>query len=792
MQAGRCTVMTETVSARKTRSERVLDGWCLLAAARGAGSACAALILLLTGCSRAPGEARLDFETHLRDMADPASFAHLPEGQTTMASSFDRTGGNDDWMSLQTGTRDVEQDLLNLNGPGCLTRIWYTGLQARDFRVFIDGSDTPEWIFTGTDMLGDGAPFARPVNGVSSGGVYAYLPVPFGKSLRLAITVPRGVTPDKRQYFHVNAVTYAPGTQVSSFGHPLSAVESNALRVTAEAWKRLSAEVEAVVAAGFAGHEAADFTVAPHQSAEWSRSEGEGLLTSFALRLSLTPESTSLARARALREVVLRMYWDGQNAASVDVPIGDFFCNAFHRRAFASLPLACVDGWYVCRFPMPFIKGMRAEIVNDGNVPVGVSVRRKVSTSNGGRGDARYFHARWTQQSSNGLPLPVLSTRGHGYFVGMYLNAVGMEPSWYILEGDESFRVDGEAPPSWHGTGLEDYFNGAWYYSGLFDLPLHGLLEKAAMRTGQYRFHVHDAVRFKKSLDVQFEFGDQNASKGYMSSVAYWYQDKPAPAGSVIPPAAERHLPRYELEPATVMAEVFELERIGHLAEARERCLAYAEKYAPSEFSDVLAVRAEAYGEAIGGFPDARDALARLAAGAKGAAVAQAGALLWFHDSPANAILGAHVNGRYKLYLDGKLVAEGDHPQDLKVARLVLPPGDHELAAEITPTRADAWFSMCLRTHATNVLTDVRWERAAARPADWPLTSGAEWTAVAPLSAGDMLPRIGFWQFSANAFVGMQSGMQLLRPWSGWPAEKQQATAFVRRRFTVPSPGPAP
>ena len=30
-----------------------------------------------------------------------------------------------------------------------------------------------------------------------------------------------------------------------------------------------------------------------------------------------------------LRNIVLRMYWDGEEAPSVEVPLGDFFCNRF-------------------------------------------------------------------------------------------------------------------------------------------------------------------------------------------------------------------------------------------------------------------------------------------------------------------------------------------------------------------------------------------------------------------------------------------------------------------------------
>ena len=83
--------------------------------------------------------------------------------------------------------------------------------------------------------------------------------------------------------------------------------------------------------------------------------------------------------------------------------------------------------------------------------------------------------------------------------VGCYLSAISNNDSWYILEGDERIYIDGAKTPIVHGTGLEDYFNGAWYYSGLSDLPLCGLLEKAAMRTDQYRFHLPERIGLKRN-----------------------------------------------------------------------------------------------------------------------------------------------------------------------------------------------------------------------------------------------------------------------------------------------------
>ena len=79
-----------------------------------------------------------------------------------------------------------------------------------------------------------------------------------------------------------------------------------------------------------------------------------------------------------LRELVLRMYWDGETEPSVEVPIGDFFGTGFeyedipggHRgqkyQSWVSLPITVQDRAMNCYFEMPFGNGARITITNDG------------------------------------------------------------------------------------------------------------------------------------------------------------------------------------------------------------------------------------------------------------------------------------------------------------------------------------------------------------------------------------------------------------------------------------------
>src|SRR6202049_1121118 len=78
-----------------------------------------------------------------------------------------------------------------------------------------------------------------------------------------------------------------------------------------------------------------------------------------------------------LRELVLRMYWDGETEPSVEVPIGDFFGTGFeyedvpgaHRgqkyQSWWSLPITVQDRAMNSYFEMPFGKGGRVPLSND-------------------------------------------------------------------------------------------------------------------------------------------------------------------------------------------------------------------------------------------------------------------------------------------------------------------------------------------------------------------------------------------------------------------------------------------
>jgi hypothetical protein len=280
------------------------------------------------------------------------------------------------------------------------------------------------------------------------------------------------------------------------------------------------------------------------------------------------------------RNLVLRMFWDGQEHPSVESPIGDFFGQGWGMDyLFSSLPLAAGprDGKaLVCYFPMPFGDGARITIENQGAEPVDalyfyIDVERHASMPV----DAGRFHA-WYHQELTGPesefgdrenewgalgPTPKNRTdrhnylfcecEGQGHFVGANYYVNCPSPIWYG-EGDDMFCVDGEEWPfSAHGTGTEDYFNQSWSQEVPFAHPYYGTARAPGIgnddarfgwlgRTHCYRFHLEDPIRFRRSLRASIEAGHANVLTLELASVAYWYQTLPSKPFPQLPAAAER------------------------------------------------------------------------------------------------------------------------------------------------------------------------------------------------------------------------------------------------------------
>ncbi len=276
------------------------------------------------------------------------------------------------------------------------------------------------------------------------------------------------------------------------------------------------------------------------------------------------------------RECVLSITWDDAGHPSVLCPLGDFFglghgiVNSYQSLLFSASTGAnnrfnegCALNAYV---PMPFRKRAVVELLNESAEQHGQYFHVDAETWTDPPGeDLGYFHAEFRRENPFGgwgheisanasesdiankrrlaweNNYVILDARGRGHYLGCNLSVTNFQGTWWG-EGDDMIWVDGyHWPPDLHGTGSEDYFNQAWGMQPNAFLRCGSSIHEAA--TGGYQtsyvFHLENPVRFQREIKVTIEGGHGNHLANEMSSVAYWYADRPGRVKS-LPPVARR------------------------------------------------------------------------------------------------------------------------------------------------------------------------------------------------------------------------------------------------------------
>ena len=298
------------------------------------------------------------------------------------------------------------------------------------------------------------------------------------------------------------------------------------------------------------GGNADSWPIAPGATKEVFNSAGPGVITH--IWFTINAQSTF-----HLKEIVLRMYWDGESKPSVEVPIGDFFgLNLGEYNLYQSAFLNCssVKGLN-CYFAMPFRKSARITVTNEGSRPdrqllfqhrlstrpelAGTKPLLPCAISPGDSEHGSEVRCRRDKQLNlDGKENYVFGeTHGRGHLMGVTLGVLQNQERW-MGEGDDMIFIDDDKDPSINGTGTEDYFCGAWDFGGrgASAVPFANLYNGAhVINAGEeiggryclYRWHADNPVTFRKYLKYTMEHGHANNRADCFYSVCYWYQTEP-------------------------------------------------------------------------------------------------------------------------------------------------------------------------------------------------------------------------------------------------------------------------
>lgn len=306
-------------------------------------------------------------------------------------------------------------------------------------------------------------------------------------------------------------------------------------------------------------------SVPPGETKVLMEAQGPGVITHMWMTF-LGPEPHNWAKNGSAnhQEMLLRIYYDGDDRPGVEAPVGDFFANCFGKRSeVISAPVVVEDAdSYNCYWQMPFRESIRVEIVNQSDKPLSmlyynIDWIKKDSLAQ----DTPYFYAQYKQEYpvEQGHDYVLLDTQGKGHYVGTVLAVRSRSPSWFG-EGDEKIYIDGEQKASIWGTGTEDYFLSAWGLkttsTPYFGTPYFDQWGIVGGHTSAYRWHIPDPIVFNTGIKVTIEhYGwispDENPDykthswnerQDDYSSVAFWYQTGKPTFTARAPHAREREL----------------------------------------------------------------------------------------------------------------------------------------------------------------------------------------------------------------------------------------------------------
>jgi hypothetical protein len=465
------------------------------------------------------------------------------------ASKYDeKTGKYLNWGANGDGNGIIRREgnlevLAEMQGPGCIWRIWSALAEKGHVKIFLDGAAEPavDLPFIGY-FDGKHAPFTYPAVGYNmqeqkSRGHNLFVPIPYQKSCKIVAEKGWGA------YYHFNYVTYPAGTKLPTFSAALAAENAEALKKVSEFFRERLGEDPAGKREGQETIERS-VTVAAGKCEQVAEVAGPRAITAVKVKMQCKDREDGIA---ALRKLALSITWDGEKQPGVWAPLGDFFGTAPGINLYRTLLTGMTaDGFYAYWY-MPFAKSAVLTLVNEDAVERQVQfqvVHAPLGRPFEGLG---HFHAKWHRDT---VTLPkdrapdwtMIQTQGRGRFCGVMLHVWNPRGGWWG-EGDEKFFVDGEKFPSTIGTGSEDYFGYAWCDPHLFQWPYHAqsMTQNNKGHQSVLRWHVTDNVPFQKSFEGCIEKYYGNNIGCLFACTACWYQ---APGGTdsyEAVPAEQRH-----------------------------------------------------------------------------------------------------------------------------------------------------------------------------------------------------------------------------------------------------------
>lgn len=490
--------------------------------------------------------------TLLADWGEPMRFLKPDSAgyRTVEASSFDRksrTPGNEDWFAngdfgqyLRTENTQGREEFVmaDFRGPGAVVRIWSAN-PAGIVRFYFDGEASPRLERSFRSILfAEDQDFPRPISQPALQGGNLFFPFPFAKSLKVTISRSEPADPLDRMYYQIQARLYGSSTRVESWGPAASSRTERA-----RAALRLTSNTSIGAARSLSG---AARPGRPFKAA-FSAPQGQPQAVSE-LRLVVAPAGPVPSGfgkkdwEKVLSRMAVVVATDGQRTLSL--PLAGFFGAGvlpaeMETKAASTKTIGEFTEQLEFRLPIPFARRLEITVSNATPGPeVKITGQARVAPVPGSL-PIMALHGVWTTDFERTRPFRDFTVgrfTGQGRWVGTVLHMQNKSKKWWG-EGDEKVWVDGEAFPSWFGTGTEDYIGYAWSSFHTFSTPFMGQPRSdgpaSAGQIGNVRWHLVDDIPFERSIQFDIEIWHWDDADCRFAASGFWYA---RPSGWQAPP----------------------------------------------------------------------------------------------------------------------------------------------------------------------------------------------------------------------------------------------------------------
>ena len=446
--------------------------------------------------------------------------SHCPDG-----CRYDRSNAGPEAASANPfPLRWIYQDgadavIFDQRGAGVVTRFWLTsgdGIArcidpAMRVRITVDDAPTAT-LDEPLARLFDGslAPFTSPLASdrfTSSGGYVSRVPIAYKTSLRIALVnwqngsnscVAAAFNGWNPLWYQIQFHRLSPAAVATSFDP----------NIDPSAWRSFLGHAGDDPWNGMLPPSPVSVSVAPASSQLLATRTGSGWLRGARLNVALAD--------RALLR--FRIVVDGET--SIDLPLDDFFASNASQEIDTHSVLTGVDvgGTLYAWWPMPYRQSLSVELVAQPDLASNASITGALFFDTAGvPAQAGVFRAALDQQCRSSGELLLYAANGAGKMVGISArqNADGIVNQAY-LEGDERAYADGAITPLWYGTGVEDFYDGGFYFNtgGVGFAPFANSLSGATevdrsgnAMTANYRLLLTDPFAYSNGLRVTQEAG---------------------------------------------------------------------------------------------------------------------------------------------------------------------------------------------------------------------------------------------------------------------------------------------